>query len=119
MFCEVCGAKNRNDSKFCNNCGNELTPYTKKVTEEELVMPDKVESEKVVITKNSKLKKILDISMLCLLVLAILFTCLSFAISSATLGLILTSMVFYGLLFGVWIFTKNYFKKPKKKKKQQ
>lgn len=42
MFCNQCGEENRNDRKFCANCGAPLKDYTKQPTQEELLMPQDV-----------------------------------------------------------------------------
>lgn len=42
MFCNQCGEENRNDRKFCSNCGAALKDYTKQPTQEELLMPQDV-----------------------------------------------------------------------------
>ena len=31
MFCNQCGEENRNDRKFCSNCGAKLRDYTKNI----------------------------------------------------------------------------------------
>ncbi|MCQ2564847.1 MAG: zinc-ribbon domain-containing protein [Clostridia bacterium] len=50
MFCENCGQENRNDRKFCTNCGASLRDYTK--PKENLLMPDDL------VNKNRKIKSL-------------------------------------------------------------
>ena len=55
MFCNECGTENRNDRKFCTNCGAELIDYTK--PRENLVMPEDVEKKQEVAERKSLTKK--------------------------------------------------------------
>ena len=57
MFCTECGEKNRNDRKFCTNCGKPLKDYTK--PRENLLMPEDIEKAKENVKKQNKKKKTL------------------------------------------------------------
>lgn len=76
MFCQECGEENRNDRKFCANCGAPLRDYTK--PRENLVMPDDVNNTHI---KNLKIKKtnlIFNIILGILLLIGILFLIVTF-----------------------------------------
>jgi uncharacterized membrane protein YvbJ len=74
MFCTECGEKNRNDRKFCTNCGKPLKDYTK--PRENLLMPEDIEKAKEDVKKQNKKKIILN-------VIFILFLC--FAVTAVAL----------------------------------
>ena len=56
MFCKNCGAENRNDSKFCMQCGAKLDDYTK--PKQNLLMPDDVKIQNE-IDRNKIIAKVL------------------------------------------------------------
>lgn len=64
MYCNQCGEENRNDRKFCTNCGAQLRDYTK--PKQNLIMPDDL-------IATNKAKKALKVWALVFTVLAVLF----------------------------------------------
>ena len=69
MFCNECGTENRNDRKFCTNCGAQLIDYTK--PRENLVMPEDVENKQKLIAKKNSLTKKFNIALTLILIAAI------------------------------------------------
>lgn len=57
MFCEECGEKNRNDRKFCTNCGAALRDYTK--PKENLITPEEITEKQTKVAKTNKRTKVL------------------------------------------------------------
>ena len=102
MICKYCNHNNKSGSKFCNECGANMTEDVAEVVLKE----KKTHTDK---TLPNKIKLVTDIVKLALLGLAILFTALSFAFENISMTLIVFSTVFYILLFLVWISTKVYF----------
>lgn len=82
MYCNECGKENRNDRKFCTNCGASLIDYTK--PRENLVMPEEIEKEQNLVAKRNSLTKKFNIALAIILLLAI--------------GLTITTFVFNGTL---------------------
>lgn len=69
MFCSNCGEENRNDRKFCANCGSPLKDYTIPTAKEDLLMPqDVIEANK----KQNKSKKALVVCRIVSFVMMIL-----------------------------------------------
>lgn len=113
MFCKECGEENRNDRKFCSNCGTELTDYTK--PREDLIMPDEIKKEQEVVAHNSKVSNIFNIVVAIILTLAIAFTLASFLVPKPLLmGFAITCVVFYVLYFSLRISKKIVMKKISK-----
>lgn len=77
MYCKQCGEQNRNDRKFCVNCGARLTDYTK--PKDNLLMPDDV------IKTNKKKKRLKKLNLFCN-IMAVVF--IVFAV-----GLVVTSYI--------------------------
>ena len=76
MFCKDCGEENRNDRKFCANCGAPLRDYTK--PRENLIMPEDVNKAH---TKKLKIKKtnlIFNVILGILLLVGIIFLITTF-----------------------------------------
>lgn len=76
MFCNECGTENRNDRKFCTNCGAALNDYTK--PRENLVMPEEIEKEQQNVAKRNSLTKKFNIALAIILLLAIGLTVATF-----------------------------------------
>lgn len=76
MFCNECGTENRNDRKFCTNCGAPLTDYTK--PRENLVMPEDVKKEQEQVIKKNKTIKKFNIALAIIMILAIGLTISTF-----------------------------------------
>lgn len=85
MFCNKCGSENRNDRKFCTNCGAPLRDYTK--PRENLIMPEEISNKQTAVAKINKLRLITNIIMTLFLIIAISFAIVSFYVKD---NLILT-----------------------------
>ncbi len=91
MFCNECGTENRNDRKFCTNCGAKLNDYTK--PRENLVMPEDIEKEQTNIAKRNSLIKKFNIALAIILLAAIALTVITF-VYAGTLRLVLGAIAF-------------------------
>ncbi len=78
MFCGKCGHENRNDRKFCMNCGASLRDYTQ--PRENLLMPDDVKEQHEQALKHNRSIIALNITMWVLFVISIVFVVVSFFI---------------------------------------
>ena len=76
MFCNKCGSENRNDRKFCSNCGAPLKDYTK--PRENLIMPEEISNKQTAVEKRNKLRLTTNIIMTLFLVLGTGFAIASF-----------------------------------------
>ena len=113
MFCKECGEENRNDRKFCSNCGANLVDYTK--PREDLIMPEEIKKEQEKVQKKNKVTKIFDIIFYTCLTLAIAFTIASFFVPKKVLiGFSITCIVLYSILFISAIIRKIILKKIQK-----
>lgn len=81
MFCNKCGAENRNDRKFCANCGAPLRDYTK--PRENLIMPEEIERKQSIVQSRNKIRLACNILMCVLFVLGVAFTVLSFFVDES------------------------------------
>ena len=76
MFCKECGENNRNDRKFCTNCGAPLRDYTK--PRENLIMPEEIKTKQSQVANYNKNERILKIVSTVALLLSIIFLIASF-----------------------------------------
>ena len=76
MFCNDCGTENRNDRKFCTNCGAPLIDYTK--PRENLIMAEDVERKQEIIAKRNSLTKKFNIALALIMLVTIALTVLAF-----------------------------------------
>ena len=76
MFCNECGTENRNDRKFCTNCGAELIDYTK--PRENLIMADDVKNKQELIAKRNSLAKKFNIALAFIMLITIALTVAAF-----------------------------------------
>lgn len=110
MFCENCGKENRNDRKFCMECGAKLHDYTK--PKEDLIFQKDIDEKQESVEKNNKIQNRFNIALLVLLVLAIACTTISFFVSeTAEIVLVVSSIVLYIVFFILIIVKKNILKK--------
>ena len=72
MFCNECGTENRNDRKFCTNCGAELIDYTK--PRENLIMPEDIEKKQEIVAKRKSLIKRFNIALALIMLITIALT---------------------------------------------
>lgn len=79
MFCNECGTENRNDRKFCSNCGASLIDYTK--PRENLVMPEDVKKEQELVKKRNILTKRFNIALAIIMLVAIGLTISTFIVT--------------------------------------
>ena len=97
MYCTECGHKNRNDRKFCENCGATLHDYTKEKTD--LIYPEEIASKQKNVETQHKLRFSFNVAIYAVLAFAILFTILSFLVSnSAKLPIIIIAIVLFFVL---------------------
>ncbi len=80
MFCNNCGSENRNDRKYCANCGSPLKDYTK--PRENLIMPEDINKKQIIVNKRNKLRIITNFIMMLFLVLGTGFSIASFYVES-------------------------------------
>jgi len=76
MFCNECGTENRNDRKFCTNCGASLIDYTK--PRENLIMPEDIEKKQEIVAKRKSLNKRFNIALALIMLVTIALTVLAF-----------------------------------------
>ena len=69
MFCTECGTENRNDRKFCTNCGKPLRDYTK--PRENLLMPEDITNAQENVKKKNACLKRLNIATVISLIIAV------------------------------------------------
>lgn len=98
MFCNECGENNRNDRKFCTNCGAPLRDYTK--PRENLIMPEEIENKQIQVLKYGSIIKNLNISM---------FIFLGLAIGCTLASLFLRDIIQLVLIIGCWVSLLVYF----------
>lgn len=92
MFCNQCGEENRNDRKFCSNCGSALQDYTKVVQEKDLLMPsDLIEKDRQQKKQKRKMLFCSIMSFVCLVVACVCIFVSSFAVQDKVVKLILSS----------------------------
>ena len=73
MFCNQCGEDNRNDRKFCTNCGAPLRDYTK--PRENLIMPEEIEQKKASVAHKNKVVKVFNIINLIIQLIVVTSSC--------------------------------------------
>jgi len=78
MFCTECGEENRNDRKFCTNCGKPLKDYTK--PKENLLMPEDINNAIEEVKKANKKKNTIIAIAISVTILAILCLVLCFVL---------------------------------------
>lgn len=106
MFCNQCGEENRNDRKFCSNCGAPLKDYTK--PRENLIMPEDVENYEKKTKKYDKSLKIFKILMLISFLCAIILLAVSFFVKGkAQMALIIISIVMFVSFFVFWMLKND------------
>lgn len=111
MFCNQCGEENRNDRKFCSNCGAPLRDYTK--PRENLLMPEDVEKFDKEVKYYNKVARVSKVLMLITFISAILLLFISFFVEGAVqTGIIIASVVMF-VLFFIFVMIKNISLKKK------
>ena len=113
MFCDQCGEENRNDRKFCSNCGAPLRDYTK--PRENLLMPEDVKEHEEKVTKLNKNIKIFKILMFVSFLSAIILLAVSFFVDgNIQLGLIIASCLVF-VLFFIFLIVKGVLVRTREK----
>ena len=103
MFCIKCGEENKNNAKFCSNCGEALPDLTK--PKEDLVMPEDVKEVGFGQENDKTLKhlnKILTIIAYVLFSCAGLFAFISLIVKHSTVFLVF-SLISYIICIGLII----------------
>lgn len=109
MFCTQCGKENRNDRKFCEECGSPLRDYTK--PRENLIMPSDIKNEQLT-EKKTKIVKIYTTICCIILVMAVIFTALSFCFKNELRkAFAIVSIVLFISFFIVALIKKHKVKK--------
>lgn len=117
MFCSNCGKENRNDRKFCTECGAKLRDYTK--PRENLLMPEDIEDAKHTVKRNNSIKLVCGIIMFIIFAVAIGFTIASiFVNEDLKVAFSITSLCLLVAFFIVWIAKDLLTKQTKKKTKK-
>ncbi|MBR6778654.1 MAG: zinc-ribbon domain-containing protein [Clostridia bacterium] len=110
MFCKECGSENRNDRKFCTNCGAKLRDYTQ--PREDLIMPEDIQKAKDNVLTKNKLKNKFNVAKLLILLAAIAFTITTFLFDNVVqMVLIITSVTLFVAFFVVSAVGKKVIKK--------
>lgn len=110
MFCNQCGSENRNDRKFCANCGAPLTDYTK--PKENLIMPEEVTNAQNTVYKRNYIKKLTNILLLIFFIFAVVLTGVSFFIDGIIFWLAISfAFAFYFAMLITAIIRINLLKK--------
>ncbi len=105
MFCNQCGEENRNDRKFCSNCGAKLRDYTK--PRENLIMPEDVEKYEEKSKNYDKLLNIFKILMIISFLSAIILLAVSFFVEGRVqMAVIIICIVMFALFFVFLILKK-------------
>ena len=113
MFCNECGTKNRNDRKFCTNCGAKLTDYTK--PRENLIMPEDIEKQQQDIAKKNLLCKRFNISLAIIMIVAIALTISTFVVNTKLRLIVgICSFSSYIIFLIVWAIKSKKIKKLSK-----
>lgn len=102
MYCAECGHKNRNDRKFCENCGKPLHDYTK--PKEDLIYPQEIEFEQTKVEKVNTLERKFNFVLYFMLALAIIFVAISFFVGE-TAKVVLVALSLISLVALISIFT--------------
>ena len=114
MFCNQCGEDNRNDRKFCTNCGAPLRDYTK--PRENLIMPEEIEQKKAIVAHKNKVVKVFNIVNLMIQLIVVTLLIISFFINEpADLVCLVIAMCFEIVFFISLIIRNNITKKSNKK----
>lgn len=94
MYCRECGTENRNDRKFCSNCGTPLKDYTKPA--ENLILPNEIEAKQESVKKKNKSTRILKMLIIAFFVIAVILSFTSFLFKgNIALTIIILAIVFY------------------------
>ena len=114
MFCRECGTENRNDRKFCYNCGAKLKDYTKPV--ENTIKPEEIEEKQKIVENKNKVNNVLKILSTSFVIVAIILSILSFVVGDNLLMpiLIITFICYFvSLLLYIIKSTISYGTKKK------
>lgn len=112
MFCRECGEDNRNDRKFCTNCGAPLQDYTKE--KPELLMPEDIEKKQEFVYMKTKVYKILNMILWPLVAVSAVLTTISFWLDdNAKFATIVIALVLIAGCFGL-ILAKRTLRKNAK-----
>ena len=105
MFCTECGTENRNDRKFCTNCGSPLKDYTK--PRENLLMPEDITKAQEKVKTKNKLNKIFNIVIILTLLLAIASTVIIFCVGKPIKTIFIVTSIALFVLTIILIITKT------------
>ena len=111
MFCNECGENNRNDRKFCINCGAPLRDYTK--PRENLIMPDEIQEKQEQVTNYTSLIKKLNIFMIIFMILAVGCTVASIFFKNKIQIILIVACWVCILIFAILALVKHNIKKKK------
>lgn len=114
MFCSQCGTENRNDRKFCTECGAPLQDYTK--PKENLIMPDEIKKEQEMVVKRNRVRKIFNFALCIIFVMAVAFTIISFLVKNELrTAFAIVCVALFVVFLIVFIIKKKKLKKMKSK----
>ncbi len=112
MFCNQCGTENRNDRKFCTNCGAKLHDYTK--PKENLIMPEEIQQAQNTVQKRNYIKKLTSILLFIFFVFACSLTAVSFFVDGLVFWLVIGfALAFFVIMLIIVIVRHNMLKKLK------
>ena len=116
MFCSECGFKNRNDRKFCQNCGTALHDYTK--PKQNLIQPKELERAQAEVVEARQIKRAFNIGNLCVVLALIVCVALSFVFGGTAKLVILIVSICLLVLYIILGIVQFVLLKAKQKFKQ-
>ncbi len=118
MFCHKCGTENRNDRKFCSNCGEPLRDYTK--PREDLIMPEDVRDNHAKLVKFNNTITILRSVYWISLVLSVILIIVSFFVPKvAKFPCAMVAVILVVIFFIVYVVKEFLVYKHNKKYKNK
>ena len=105
MFCNQCGEDNRNDRKFCTNCGAPLRDYTK--PRENLIMPEEIEEKQNIVKHKNKIAKVFTIVNLILQLIVVTLLIVSFFVKEPADMILLVIAIIFEIAFFACLIIKN------------
>lgn len=114
MFCRECGTENRNDRKFCSNCGAPLKDYTKPV--ENTIHPDEIKEKQQIVAKKNKANDVFMILSVSFLIVAIILSVISFVVGeNLVMPILIIALICYFVALVLYIIKSAIYRHTKNK----